>query len=177
MVVILSPNLRATSSIRHNTSGVATADIDWSVRAPIGIVLNALTMMAAINDVSGIATAEAEMIHGVSLDPNENSFADVMSFTPQADVVQNNSDFVGLQMGQFDGDNAAGLAAASQQYAPTVQYQWAMFPPEARPTTFRPLRHLFELNVSIEWVTLIVVEYQLARFSDDEVAAFAATRP
>jgi len=177
MVQILSPALHAHSSIRHNSSGVQTNDLDWSVRAPIGIVINRITLQAALNDISGAATAEAEMIHGVSLDPNEVNFDAVATFTPLIDLIDINSDFIALQLGQFDGAAASGGGLAGMQYAPTIQHNWVHYPVEARPITFRPLRHMFVLNVSIEWQVMCSVEYQLAKFDDNEVAAFAATRP
>jgi len=177
MVDILSPMLVAHSSIRHNASGVQTNDLDWSVRAPIGIVINRITLQAALNDVSGAAAGEAEMIHGISLDPNETDFNAVLTFTPLADLIDINSDFIALQHGQFDGAASASGGAAGMQHSPIVQHDWVGYPPESRPITFRPLRHMFVLNVSIEWQVLATIEYQLARFADNEVAAFSATRP
>lgn len=177
MVKLITPVLRAHSSIKENgVSVVTTQDWDFSVRAPIGVVVNRVTLQIMINDIGGIATSEEDCVHAISMDPDDTAFADCYSTASLFDVIDDNADKLAFQVFMYDGDNSGGLAAAGMQMSPVAQYSWYEADLISRPISFRPIRHMAVGTVAVEKAYLATLEYQLAEFTDAEVAAFAATR-
>lgn len=175
MADLITGVLTAYSQMRTNDTSWVTQDIDFSVRAPIGIVINRVTSQLSLNDVGGIASSEQEASFGISLNDEVTSISEA-PLTALSDEITVNSDMLFVHIHQFDGDNTSGLAAAGNPNAGILDLEWGFRDIVDRPVTFNPLRHLGVVAVATEYVNVVRIEYQLARFTTDELASFAAGR-
>lgn len=173
MVKLVTGTLYAHSMVRNN-SGTEPVELDFTVRAPIGIVINRVTSQLMLNDVAGLASSEQEANAQLILDPDETSTATAWTETANSNLFNSNTKVILVHGFMFDGDQSSGLANAGQQHAPILDLNFANQEVQDRPITFQPLTHILRTLVGVEMASLISIQYQLAEFTNDEIAVIAA---
>lgn len=177
---VTSPVLFAAIRAEDNDDSLHVSQMDFSVRAPFGIMVNRVALYGYVNSIA--TTAGLQIVAGVYKDNEDPPIAFPNLDTTQADFVSLNTDFIAagsLSFSNIDGTAVDGGPQPIHNLMGQFIYDNAV--PEARPITTRPMTFYFqqftETGISAQvYSVAMLMQYQTVELTDEELVMEVASR-
>ena len=181
---ITSPLLFASGQVDGQAStAVQNIALDFSVRAPFGVMLNRIALYASLNQLATSAGMSVDVIVRKDSDDVVNAdFLPGVGVLDAVDRVNLNSDVLALASITFHSITSPGVSGQPNNYTvPIHVVDWLRAEPSSRPVSVRPMRFAAKLDVETgiaaqTWQAGFLITYQTVKLTDSELVGQVASR-